>query len=158
MRPMAEHSQKRRRGGAVLVSLAGLLAGGAGAYGAVASGLLDPARLSFFEKHQLPENEWAIPMFVALEPMVISLGPEAGARHLRLALQLEVAPGSERSVDASVPRIRDVLNTYLRAVDGREIETPGAMLRLRAQMLRRVQLVSPPDSVRDLLVQEFIIN
>jgi len=32
------------------------------------------------------------------------------------------------------------------------------MERLRAQMLRRVQLVAPPQSVRDVLIQDFVLN
>jgi hypothetical protein len=32
------------------------------------------------------------------------------------------------------------------------------MLRLRAQMLRRVQLVAPAGTVRDVLIQEFVLN
>ena len=156
---MADESSKRRRGGATLLALLGLLLGGAGAYGAVSTGLVDAPRLELSNLTQRSDVEsWPTPSFVELAPMVISLGRDAGARHLRLSLQLEVAPGTERSVQAVVPRILDVLNTYLRAVDGREIEVAGAMLQLKSQMLRRVQLVSPPESVRDLLVQEFIIN
>ena len=57
-----------------------------------------------------------------------------------------------------MPRINDVLNVYLRAVDERDFEVPRAMVRLRAQMLRRVQLVTPPGAVRDVLIQEFVLN
>lgn len=99
-----------------------------------------------------------LPAFVALEEFVVSLGPQANSRHLRLALDIEVAPGAEADVEALKPRIRDVLNTYMRAVDEREFEIPLAMLRLRSQMLRRVQLVTPPGAVRDLLIQEFVLN
>ncbi|MEL7416552.1 MAG: flagellar basal body-associated FliL family protein, partial [Pseudomonadota bacterium] len=56
------------------------------------------------------------------------------------------------------PRISDVLNTYLRAVSLDELENPAAMLRLRAQMLRRIQLVTGEGRVRDLLISEFILN
>lgn len=98
------------------------------------------------------------PAFVALEPFVISLGTGGSARHLRVGLTIEVVPGAEDGVTTAIPRINDVLNTYLRAVDQKDFEVPRAMMRLRAQMLRRVKLVSPPDSVRDLLFQEFVLN
>jgi len=96
--------------------------------------------------------------FVTMEPLVISLGATAKSRYLQVVLSIEVEPGREAAVTAVTPRINDVLNTYLRAVDEREFEVPRAMMRLRAQMLRRVQLVTPPGAVRDLLIQQFVLN
>jgi flagellar FliL protein len=96
--------------------------------------------------------------FVPMEPLIISLGPEAKSRHLKVSVTIEVTPGSEEAVTLVIPRINDVLNTFLRAVDEREFEIPRSMMRLRAQMLRRVQLVTPKDSVRDVLIQEFVLN
>ena len=52
----------------------------------------------------------------------------------------------------------DVLNIYLRALDPHELQEPAALLRLRAQMLRRVQIVTGPGMVNDLLVMEFVFN
>jgi flagellar FliL protein len=52
----------------------------------------------------------------------------------------------------------DVLNGYLRAVEVAEIEDRSALIRLRAQMLRRVQIVTGEGRVRDLLVTEFVVN
>jgi flagellar FliL protein len=57
-----------------------------------------------------------------------------------------------------MPRILDVLNSYLRAIDVASIEDPQAMARLRAQMLRRIQIVTGEGRVRDLLVTEFVLN
>ena len=57
-----------------------------------------------------------------------------------------------------LPRVTDVLNGYLRAISLSELQEPTALIKLRAQMLRRVRLVAPPDSVRDLLFQEFVLN
>lgn len=96
--------------------------------------------------------------FVPIEPLVISLGPNSRSRHLKMTVQVEVAPEQQAQVAALTPRMVDVMNTFLRAVDERELELPRAMTRLRAQLLRRLQLVTPEGSVRDLLVQEFIFN
>ena len=87
-----------------------------------------------------------------------SLGKEAKSRHLKVTVTVEVEPGREADVSGISPRIVDVLNTYLRAVDERDLEIPRAMVRLRAQMLRRVKLVSPPGAVRDVLIQQFVLN
>ena len=96
--------------------------------------------------------------FVALDPLVISLGKFASARHLRFRAHLEVELGIVDGVEHMMPRIMDVLNTYLRAVSESELEDPTAMGRLRAQMFRRVQVVIGREGVRDLLITEFILN
>ena len=90
--------------------------------------------------------------------MVISLGPAATARHLKVRVSIEVDPESTEAVTALTPRIVDVLNTFLRAVDERDFEVPRAMTRIQAQMLRRVQLVTPHGAVHDVLIQEFVLN
>ena len=71
---------------------------------------------------------------------------------------MEVKGGSEEEVTLLLPRVLDVLNGYLRAVDVRELESPSALIKLRAQMLRRVQLVTGEGQVRDLLIMEFVLN
>lgn len=96
--------------------------------------------------------------FVPLEPIMVTLPPTASARHLRFTGTLEVVPGRGEEVVQLMPRIQDVLNTYLRAVDVKDIEQPASSERLRAQMLRRVQVVVGEGLVRDLLVTEFVIN
>ncbi len=96
--------------------------------------------------------------FLELPPLVVSLGPGASAEHLRFRASLEVPKKHAGAVEAIIPRIQDVLNSYLRAVELADIESPGALLRLRAQMLRRVQLVAGEGRVADLLVLEFVLT
>ncbi|MFT4149103.1 MAG: flagellar basal body-associated FliL family protein [Paracoccaceae bacterium] len=96
--------------------------------------------------------------FVPLEPLIVTLPASAHAAHLRFAAQLEVGNGEVEAVAALKPRVLDVLNSYLRAVDTADIEDPAALARLRAQMLRRVQLVVGDGRVRDLLITEFVLN
>lgn len=95
--------------------------------------------------------------FVPMEPFTVSLRRDAENRHLKFTAQLEVFPGQEADVTHLLPRIRDVLNTYLSAVEASYIERPAGLIYLRAQMLRRVQLVTGSDMVRDLLVLEFVL-
>lgn len=51
-----------------------------------------------------------------------------------------------------------MLNGYLRAVETSELEQRAALVRMRAQMLRRVQVVTGEGRVRDLLIMEFVLN
>ncbi len=150
----------RRRGKGVLFGAIAALALGGGGFYAAWSGFVDPAGLiGGIGGGRGSEHGAAAELaFVPLDPIMISLSPGASARHLRFSAQLEVEPGMAAEVAAMSPRIVDTLNAYLRAVDARDLENPAALQRLRAQMLRRVQVVAGPGRVRDLLVAEFILN
>lgn len=96
--------------------------------------------------------------FVAVDPLVISLGEGSPNRHLRFRAQLEVPTDRQAEVTHLMPRVVDVLNSYLRALDIADLEDRTALMRLRSQMLRRVQIVTGPDRVSDLLIMEFVFN
>jgi flagellar FliL protein len=151
----AEVTPKRSRKG-MLIGLALALLGAGGGYLAVQSGLILPASepaTTEAEIQALPDVG-----FVPVERLTISLGPESKNRHLSFSAQLEVAQGYEEDVSKILPRVVDVLNGYLRAVDIAELENPAALMRLRAQMLRRIQIVTGEGRVRDLLIMEFVLN
>jgi flagellar FliL protein len=59
-------------------------------------------------------------------------------------------------VERLSPRVLDILNSYLRAIDIAILEDPGALITVRAQMLRRIQIVIGEDFVTDLLITEFV--
>lgn len=96
--------------------------------------------------------------FVPMDTVVISLGNIAHNSHLRLTAQLEVAKPYSDEVLLLMPRILDVVNGYLRAVEVAQLEDPAALVRLRAQMLRRIQIVTGEGRVRDFLITEFVLN
>lgn len=161
---------KGRSKGPLVGILLGLVLGGAG-FGVIYAGLFDPlARLGGgghgATAAQAPDEDAGAEhgaeesggTFLALAPITVSLAPGQSARHLRLAAEIEATPGGMAAVIAARPRIVDVLNSYLRAVDVAELEDPTAMPRLRAQMLRRVRLVGGGEAVRDILITEFILN
>jgi flagellar FliL protein len=77
---------------------------------------------------------------------------------LRFTSQIEVESKHAEDVTLILPRIIDVLNGYLRAVDAKELQDPVAMVRIRAHLLRRIQMVSGEGRVRDLLITEFVLN
>lgn len=96
--------------------------------------------------------------FVPVEPLVVSIGPGDANRHLRFTSQIEVNGTHGEEVTLLLPRIIDVMNSYLRAIDPAEFDDPAAMMRMRAQLLRRIQIVTGEGRVRDLLVTEFVLN
>ena len=96
--------------------------------------------------------------YVPIPPIVISLGAGATGRHLKFSAQLETEARHQEEVSLLMPRIVDVLNSYLRAVEPKALEDPGAITPLRGQMLRRIQIVTGQGRVRDLLIAEFVLN
>lgn len=130
-------------GGAFQAMRSGMIPGG-GDHARSAGKTLDPA---------LPDIA-----FLPIEPLVISIGGAGPERHLRFVGQLEVDKAHLPEVQLIMPRVVDALNTYLRAVDGKTFEETDSLVRIRAQMLRRIKLVAGDNRVRDLLVSEYVIN
>jgi flagellar FliL protein len=137
------------------------IAGGVGGFLAVDNGfILNSEQQVVADGYSSDQARTVLPevAFVVLEPLVISLPHPTRRQHLRFSAQLEVVPDYQAQVEAIKPRIVDVLNGYLRAVDVADLEDLSALTRLRAQMLRRIQVVTGPEQVRDLLIMEFILN
>lgn len=164
---------KKKKKLGMVMGLVGALALGGGGFYAVYAGLIDPMALVSGGEgggksapaggHGEAAAEGGVSVygdvaFVPMDPIMISLPPGASARHLRFTGQLEVAPDHAAEVAGLMPRVTDVLNTYLRAVEVRDLEEPSSMARLRAQMLRRIQVVTGEGRVQDLLVSEFVMN
>jgi flagellar protein FliL len=148
---------KRRSKKPLLIGLVLALALGGGGFYATYSGMILGGGDAHAEDDRTPGPLQGI-AFVPLETMVISLGADSGSEHLRFTAQLEVADTAVTDVTTLSPRILDVLNSYLRAIDTASIEDPQAMARLRSQMLRRIQVVAGEGRVRDLLITEFVLN
>lgn len=155
----------------LIVGLALAVAGGGGGYWAVTSGPLggtsDSAAYGADGYGQEAADANAVPYirpeleevaFVPLDPMVITLGSGAQGRQLLFTAALEVAPNDAEEVTNLLPRVLDVLNSYLRVIDMQELNDPRTLVRLRAQLLRRIQIVTGDMLVRDLLVTEFVVN
>jgi flagellar FliL protein len=96
--------------------------------------------------------------FVPVEPLVVSLSPDAGPKFLRITMQIETPKGNEEIVVGLMPRLRDVLNGYLRSVEESDLADPASMARLRAQMLRRLQLVAPEADISNILITDFVLT
>ena len=149
-------TKKRSKLPLIIGTVVALLGGGAGFY-AVYSGMLFSSE-THAEEETAPPKSLPDIAFVAIDPILVSLPAGASSNHLRFRAQLEVPSEYQTDVENILPRIVDVLNTYLRAIRAEDLEAPAALLTLRAQMLRRVQIVAGQGRIRDLLVMEFVLN
>ncbi|MCH2163731.1 MAG: flagellar basal body-associated FliL family protein [Marinovum sp.] len=143
----------------LIIGLVIALAGGGSGFFAVYSGLiLGPSKAPIDSPVATKADPITDIAFVEVEPLVISVGNATDRQHLRFRSQLEVASQYQGDVEMLLPRVVDVLNSYLRALELTDLEDPLALVRLRAQMLRRVQLVTGEGRVNDLLIMEFVLN
>ncbi|MDJ0637854.1 MAG: flagellar basal body-associated FliL family protein [Paracoccaceae bacterium] len=148
-----EEPKKKGKGGLLIGLVLAVLAGG-GAF-AFASGMLGGGSTKEEPKKMTLSDDLA---FVSLEPMTVSIGNPTDRRYLRFRAELEVDSGLQSDVEKMLPRVMDVLNTYLQSLEMEDIEDPSSLLTLRSQMRRRIDLVVGGDRVHDLLVMEFVVN
>lgn len=143
----------------LIIGLVLAILGGGGGFYATWSGMIlgdakhaaaDPAKATV---EGLPDIA-----FVPVDPLTVALNDRPEKVHLHFRAQLEVPAAYKADVELLLPRVMDVLNGYLRALQTADIENPSALARLRAQMLRRVQIVTGQGRVNDLLIMEFVIN
>ena len=135
-----------------------LLLGGGGGFYATWSGLILNNESPEPKFEEVKKDAAPKITFVPIEPITISLPQSSEQKHLIFRAELEVAHDYAAEVEEVLPRVIDVLNSYLRAIEVSDIQNPSALTRLRAQMLRRVQVVAGPGRVNDLLIMEFVLN
>ncbi|AAV93526.1 flagellar basal body-associated FliL family protein [Ruegeria pomeroyi] len=149
----------------LIVGLVLALVGAGGGFYATVSGLI-PLGAQPAEEHGESGGDHgavvpdALPnvAYVDLQPIMVSLLGEGGQRHLRFHAQLEVPEQYLADVEKIRPRIVDVLNGYLRAIEISDLSDPLALTRLRGHMQRRINIVAGEGRVKDVLVMEFVLN
>lgn len=142
----------------LILGLVMALAGAGGGFYATWSGMILGGGAHQDMIEEIPKAPSADVAYVAVDPLVISLRQPSQNQHLKFRAHLETTPDSQAEVEKLLPRVTDVLNSYLRALEVADIEDPSALTRLRAQMLRRVQVVTGAGHVNDLLIMEFVLN
>jgi len=114
-----ENEEKPKKKGGILIAiiLALVLGGGGGA-----AGYMGFIPLPFFQgeaEETMPDITNTI--FIPLPKIVVTLGEDAQAKHLRAQFAIETDPNYEERVNTLQPRLMDVFNTYLRVVEEKEL-------------------------------------
>jgi flagellar FliL protein len=142
----------------IVLSLVFALVGGGGGFYASWSGLF----LGPEQEHLAKQDNYVSPIsdveYIEIDPLVISLRRPSRSNHLRFRAQLEVPSQYKADVEKLLPRVTDVLNSYLRAVKVEDFDDPAILARLKTQMLHRVEIVVGAERVRNLLVMEFVFT
>jgi flagellar protein FliL len=161
---IAEEPPKKSGAKGLIVLLAVIVLAGGGGFAAGMMGLVPipmghPAPDAKHDPHHdVAAVSDMVPTFHALPDLTIPLGKGSSAQYLRAKLQLETDAEHADAVRQSEPRIVDTLNIFLRAIDERDVASILAMEKLRAEMLRRVRLVTGEEAVHSVLIGEFLLR
>ncbi len=158
--PSEDDPPKKKSKLPLVLGLVLALVGGGGGFFATFSGMIlsDTSESADVPQAKAKETAGLDIEYVAVDPLVISLRSPSNAKHLKFRAHLEVRAAAKEDVEKVLPRVIDVLNSYLRALEPEDLEDSSALTRLRAQMLRRVQVVTGEGKVNDLLIMEFVLT
>ncbi|WDI31536.1 flagellar basal body-associated FliL family protein [Hyphococcus flavus] len=105
---------------------------------------------------KIQHSEYAT--FLVLDPIIVSIQPIGRSKHLKISLVLETGEEDAETLLEHGFYVKDVLNTYLRSIDGSVLEDPAAMSRLRAQIQRRISAVVPNAQIKSVLITDFVLT
>ena len=85
--------------------------------------------------------------------------PDGKPTFLKLKLTFELPDhNTADTLDAEMPRLQDVFQTFLRELRPEDLSGSEGTLRLRTELQRRVDLVIAPSKVSGVLIEEMLIN
>ena len=102
----------------------------------------------------------ALPIFVDLPDMITNLnGNSRRPVYLKLGARLEIAHVEDvERVKASMPRLQDMFQTYMREMRPEELRGSAGTHRLRGELLARAALALTPVRVLDVLFVELLVQ
>jgi flagellar FliL protein len=100
------------------------------------------------------------PAFVELPEIVSNLNaPGRRASFVRLRAKIEISKASdEPAVQAAMPRLLDLFQTYLREVRPEELRGSAGTHRLREELIARASVAVAPARVTDVLFLEMLVQ
>jgi len=99
-------------------------------------------------------------VFCALPNMVANMQAGDGRpTYLKLKVTLE-APDQETAemIQPAMPRLQDMFQTFLRELRPEDLQGSQGNFQLKAEILRRVNLVIAPAKVKSVLIEEMLIS
>lgn len=124
-----------------------------GGHGAPAGGEADPALGVIAEG---PDGV----TFYTLPDMVVNIQAADGRpTFLKLKLTLEMKDANlAHHLQAEMPRMHDMFQSFLRELRPEDLAGSAGSFQLRAEILRRVNLLAAPGKVDAVLIEEMLVN
>jgi flagellar FliL protein len=109
------------------------------------------------EADKLPAEKAA---FFDIPDIIVNIQtPDSTPAYLKLSVALELEKvEAKASIEPVLPRIIDQFQTYLRELRVEDIRGSAGVMRLKEELLRRVNLAVAPTPVRDVLLKEMIVQ
>ncbi len=106
------------------------------------------------------ENAATTPIFFELPDIITDLNaPGRRTVYVKLKPRLELArPEDTAAVQAALPRLMDLFQTYLREMRPEELRGSIGTYRLREALLARANIAASPAKIVDVLFAEMIIQ
>jgi flagellar FliL protein len=107
--------------------------------------------------HELPPEHAA---FFDVPDIVVNIqSADSTPAYLKLAVSLELdGPEARAAIEPVMPRVVDQFQTYLRELRVDDVRGSMGVMRLKEELLRRVNLAAAPTPVRDVLLKEMIVQ
>ncbi|MDR1043992.1 MAG: flagellar basal body-associated FliL family protein [Candidatus Adiutrix sp.] len=103
--------------------------------------------------------EAAGPINVEFKPFIVNLGDGGGKRFLKLTLSVEAeSPEMETEINNKTPQLRDLMLLLLSSLSYDDISTVDGKMRLRSQMLNRINTQLRSGKVRNIYFSEFVVQ
>ena len=98
--------------------------------------------------------------FFTLPDMVVNIQSADGRpTFLKLKLTLEMAdPALAHHLQAEAPRMQDMFQSFLRELRPEDLAGSAGTFQLRAELLRRVNLIAAPGKVDAVLIEEMLVQ
>jgi flagellar FliL protein len=112
------------------------------------------------DPQQAAEATPAPPIYIDLPEMVANLnGAQRRSTYVKLVARLEVArPEDVERVKATMPRVLDLFQTYLREMRPEELRGAAGTYRLREELIARADIAVAPVRIVDVLFTEMLVQ
>lgn len=99
-------------------------------------------------------------VFLEIPKMIVSLSSDDDQpRYLSLSVQLEMESSADkRAVQEVMPRVVDQFQTFLREMRVQDLRGAKGLYRLKLELLGRVNAAAYPVKVKNILLQDMIIQ
>jgi flagellar FliL protein len=98
--------------------------------------------------------------FFDMPDIVVNIQTADGTpAYLKLSVSLELDAADEKpGLQTLMPRIVDQFQSYLRELRVDDLRGSAGVMRLKEELLRRINVAAAPFSVRDVLLKEMIVQ
>lgn len=106
----------------------------------------------------ITEDPKALPGRFDLPEIIVNLRKTARSRYLKILLSIEVEPNHKAYIEHFQPAIQESVIIFLSHLDENDLDGRANLLRVKAEILRRIRLVVGGRGVANVHIQNFVLN